>query len=137
MGEPIAIPEAEVDELFVRASGPGGQNVNKVSTGVQLRFQASTTTLLDDEAKVRLKRLAGRRWTADGVLIIESTVYRTRERNRADAWQRLRALIAEARVRPVRRKATRPTKASQERRIEAKKAQGAKKRRRGGDNFAD
>jgi ribosome-associated protein len=135
--EPIAIPEAEVDELFIRASGPGGQNVNKVSTGVQLRFQAAASTLLDDAAKARLKKFAGRRWTLDGVLIIESTVHRTRERNRADAWQRLRELIAKAQVRPVRRRATRPTKASQERRIEAKKAQGAKKRRRSGDNLTD
>ena len=137
MSEPISIPDTEVDELFIRASGPGGQNVNKVSTGVQLRFQAAASTLLDDAAKARLKRLAGRRWTLDGVLIIESTVHRTRERNRADAWQRLRELIAKAQVRPVRRRATRPTKASQERRIEAKKAQGAKKRRRSGDNLSD
>ncbi len=137
MTDPISIPEAEVEEVFIRASGPGGQNVNKVSTGVQLRFQAAASTLLDDAAKSRLKKLAGRRWTADGVLILESTVHRTRERNRADAWRRLSVLIAKAQVRPVRRKPTRPTKASQERRLEAKKVQGAKKRRRGGGDFTD
>lgn len=131
MRGPIEIPAAEVEEAFIRASGPGGQNVNKVSTGVQLRFDAASSTLLDEASRARLRRLAGRRMTAEGILIIEATTYRTRERNRRDAWERLGELILKARIPPVKRKPTRPTRASRERRIEAKKAVGERKRSRG------
>lgn len=127
----IAIDEAELDENFVRASGPGGQNVNKLSTAVQLRFDVRRSSSLPDAVAVRLMRLAGRRLTSDGVLVISAQRFRTQERNRADARERLAALVAEAAVPPVPRRATRPTLASKKRRLEAKTQRGAVKRLRG------
>ncbi|MCJ2111183.1 aminoacyl-tRNA hydrolase [Methylobacterium sp. E-025] len=127
----IAIDEAELHETFVRASGPGGQNVNKLSTAVQLRFDVRRSATLPDAVAVRLMRLAGRRLTADGVLVISAQQFRTQERNRADARERLAKLVAEAAVPPVPRRATRPTLASKKRRLEAKTQRGATKRLRG------
>jgi ribosome-associated protein len=127
----IAIDEAELHETFVRASGPGGQNVNKLSTAVQLRFDVRRSAALPDAVAVRLMRLAGRRLTADGVLVISAQQFRTQERNRADARERLAKLVAEAAVPPVPRRATRPTLASKKRRLEAKTQRGATKRLRG------
>jgi ribosome-associated protein len=117
----ISIDEAELDESFVRSSGPGGQNVNKLSTAVQLRFNARHSPSLPDEMVARLTRLAGKRMTKDGVLVIIAQNHRTQERNRAEARHRLIALLRKAAVRPVPRRATKPTKASREKRIEGKK----------------
>jgi len=117
----IAIDESELDESFIRSSGPGGQNVNKLSTAVQLRFDVRRSPSLTDEVRARLERLAGRRLTRDGVLVITAQTHRTQERNRADALDRLAELIRHAAVAPIPRRATRPTKASRERRIESKK----------------
>ncbi|MGU3538938.1 alternative ribosome rescue aminoacyl-tRNA hydrolase ArfB [Methylobacterium sp. A54F] len=127
----IAIDEAELDESFVRSSGPGGQNVNKLSTAVQLRFDVRRSAALPDAVAVRLMRLAGRRLTAEGVLVITAQRFRTQERNRADARERLAALVAEAAVPPTPRRATRPTLASKKRRLEEKSRRGATKRLRG------
>ena len=127
----IAIDEAELHESFVRASGPGGQNVNKLSTAVQLRFDVRRSASLPNAVAVRLMRLAGRRLTSDGVLVISAQQFRTQERNRADARERLAELVAEAAVPPVPRRATRPTLASKKRRLEGKAQRGATKRLRG------
>ena len=127
----IAIDEAELDESFVRASGPGGQNVNKLSTAVQLRFDVRRSRSLSNPVAVRLMKLAGRRLTDDGVLIISAQRFRTQERNRADARERLAALVAEAAVPPTPRRATRPTLASKKRRLEEKTRRGTTKRLRG------
>jgi len=116
----VALDEREIEEHFIRSSGPGGQNVNKVATAVQLRFAIDASPALDDEVRQRLKALAGRRVSRDGVLVITADRFRTRERNRADALERLLDLIRGALVRPKRRRATRPTRASRERRLEAK-----------------
>lgn len=128
----IAIDEAELEESFVRASGPGGQNVNKLSTAVQLRFDVRRSRALPDAVAVRLMRLAGRRLTDEGVLLITAQRFRTQERNRADARERLAALVAEAAVPPKPRRATRPTLASKVRRLDGKTKRGAVKRMRGG-----
>ena len=121
----ISIDESELSESFVRSSGPGGQNVNKLSTAVQLRFDVRHSPSLPNDVAVRLQRLAGRRLTRDGVLIIIAQNHRTQEANRRDARERLLELIREASVRPVPRRATKPTKASRERRIEGKKRRGS------------
>ena len=120
----IAIDEREVDESFVRASGPGGQNVNKLSTAVQLRFDVRGSLSLPDDVKARLERLAGARLTRDGVLVITAQRHRIQGRNRDDALDRLIDLIRRAAVAPTPRRATRPTRASRERRIESKKRRG-------------
>ncbi len=120
----IEIDEREIDEQFVRASGPGGQNVNKLSTAVQLRFDVRHSPSLPGDVRARLERLAGSRLTRDGVLVIIAQRHRTQLRNREDALDRLLDLIRRAAVAPIRRRPTRPTKASRERRIEGKKRRG-------------
>ena len=127
----IAIGDSEISESFVRASGPGGQNVNKLSTAVQLRFDVRRSPSLPDDVRERLERLAGRRLTRDGVLVITAQRFRTQERNREDAVARLVELIRAATVRPVTRRPTRPTLASKVRRLEGKKRRGDVKALRG------
>ena len=117
----ISIDESEISETFVRSSGPGGQNVNKLSTAVQLRFDARRSPSLPNDVSIRLQRLAGNRLTKDGVLVITAQRYRTQERNRDDALARLIDLIARAAVPPTPRRPTRPTKASKARRLEGKR----------------
>ena len=117
----IAIDEAELEESFIRASGPGGQNVNKLSSAVQLRFDVRHSPSLPDDVRTRLERLAGKRLTREGVLVITAQRHRTQERNRADALERLTELIQRAAVAPVPRRPTKPTKGSRERRLESKK----------------
>src|SRR3982750_4749761 len=107
----ISIDESEIEESFVRSSGPGGQNVNKLSTAVQLRFDVRRSPSLPNDVAIRLIRLGGRRVTKEGVLVLVAQQHRTQERNRADALERLIGLIQEASVRPVPRRATKPTKA--------------------------
>lgn len=127
----IALDESELVESFIRASGPGGQNVNKLSTAVQLRFDVRHSPSLTDEVRARLERLAGKRLTREGVLVITAQSHRTQERNRADALDRLAELIRAAAVRPVPRRPTKPTKASRRRRIDDKKRRGSIKALRG------
>src|SRR5215212_3929989 len=117
----ISIEESELEESFIRASGPGGQHVNKTETAVQLRFDVRRSPALPNDVALRLMRLAGKRLTKDGVLVIVAQNHRTQERNRAEALERLVALIQQAAVRPIPRRATRPTKASKEKRLEGKK----------------
>ena len=117
----IALDEREIDESFIRASGPGGQNVNKLSTAVQLRFDARRSRTLPNAVSVRLQKLAGSRVTKDGVLVITAQRYRTQERNRQDALDRLIELIREAAVPPKPRRPTRPTLASKRERLDTKK----------------
>jgi len=127
----IAIPESEISERFVRASGPGGQNVNKVSTAVELRFDPSQSTAIPSDALARLRVLAGSRMTTDGVLVIDARRHRTQAQNREDARERLAELVRQALVKPRRRRATRPGKGAIERRIETKKRRSDTKRGRG------
>jgi ribosome-associated protein len=126
----ISIDDREIEESFVRASGPGGQNVNKLATAVQLRFDVRLSPSLPADVRDRLERLAGARLTRDGVLVITAQSHRTQGRNRQDALDRLIDLIRRAAIAPRLRRPTKPTKASRERRVEAKKHRAGLKLRR-------
>ena len=128
----ISIDERELQERFVRASGPGGQNVNKVSTAVELRFDVAHSASLPEGVRARLSRLAGRRLSDEGILVIRADRFRTQERNRADALERLLELIRAAAHKPKPRRATRPTLSSKKKRLEAKGRRGAIKSLRQG-----
>jgi ribosome-associated protein len=132
----IVIEERELEERFVRASGPGGQNVNKVSTAVELRFDVNASSL-PPEVKQRLAALAGSRMIGDGVLLIDSREHRTQAQNRDAARARLVALLQQAAVRPKRRRATKPKKAAKEKRLESKKKRGEVKSLRGRARHGD
>jgi len=132
----ITIDEKDLDIAFVRASGPGGQNVNKLSTAAQLRFDVSRTVLAPD-VLMRLTTLAGQRMTKDGVIVIHAQRFRTQERNRADAIDRLLDLLREASVRPKPRRATKPTLGSKMRRLDGKKRRSDVKAKRNTRSFDD
>jgi ribosome-associated protein len=127
----VTIPDSDLSLAFVRSSGPGGQNVNKVASGVQLRFDLVGSVALDGGVKQRLRALAGRRVTDDGALLIFARNHRTQERNRAEALERLAELIRKALVPPRPRKPTKPTRASKERRLTGKVQKGKRKQLRG------
>ncbi|MEO5374574.1 MAG: aminoacyl-tRNA hydrolase [Alphaproteobacteria bacterium] len=126
----IAIDESEIVECFIRSSGPGGQNVNKVATAVQVRFDVRNSPSLPADVRERLERLAGRRLSREGILVITAQRFRTQDRNRQDALERVIELVRLAAVRPVTRHPTRPTAGSRRRRLEAKTHRGAIKRLR-------
>ncbi len=127
----LEIPEAELEEQFIRASGPGGQNVNKLSTAVELRFDVRASPSLSEPIRARLMRLAGQRLTKDGVLIIRAERHRTQERNRADARERLAELVKRATIAPIYRVKTRPSKRAKQRRTDSKVQRGRLKQTRG------
>jgi ribosome-associated protein len=126
----IAIDESEIKHQFIRSSGPGGQKVNKVATAVQIRFDVDNSPSLPDDVRDRLIRLAGRRITGDGMLVIDARRFRTQEQNRKDATERLVALIRKAAERPKSRRKTRPTLASKKRRLDTKRRHSETKRMR-------
>jgi ribosome-associated protein len=132
----IVIDENDIDISFVRASGPGGQNVNKLSTAAQLRYDIARANLAPD-AYARLVRIAGQRLTKDGVIVIHAQRFRTQERNRQDAVDRLTEMLREASIRPVPRRATKPTFASKQRRLEGKKRRSDIKSKRGSGRLDD
>lgn len=133
----IALDDDEIKESFIASSGPGGQNVNKLATAVQLRFDAANSPNLPESVRVRLMELAGQRLTREGVIVITARSFRTQERNRADGLQRLIELIREAARRQPVRRATKPTKASQRRRLEAKSHRSGIKAMRSGKSSID
>ena len=126
----VELDDKEVEERFVRSSGPGGQNVNKVSTAVELRFNLAANVSIPPPAKTRLSKLAGRRLTDDGILIIQADRFRTQEMNRSDAKKRLAELIAQALIAPKPRIKTKPTRGSKERRLKSKIVRGGVKKLR-------
>jgi len=131
------IPESELEFRFFRAGGPGGQNVNKVATALQMRFDVRNSPSLTEPVKARLMKLAGSRLTLDGVIVITAVRFRTQERNRADAMDRLQAMVDKASVAPVHRVPTRPTRASKERRLEGKSKRATIKSGRGKPGLSD
>lgn len=133
----IRLEDSELEERFIRSPGPGGQNVNKVATAVQLRFDVWRSSSLPDQVKRRLVCLAGRRVNSEGVLTIDAHRFRARERNREDALERLVELIRKAAHQPKPRKKTKPTRASKERRLELKRHRSQTKRRRGAPSRDD